>query len=251
MAPPVDSKLLARTAILVALTELVPLPLVDRFLEEWLRRRLVRAIARRHGVKLPRAAVKILGGTPSSGCWWLVTWPLGKLLRAVSVVFQIKSMFDNYADVLHRGLLLEEAFAQGWAQADPARVRAAMDRSLSKVDTRPIERRVFGRFRDRADRLNRLVAEATRIARAREADPTELVPASEASPTLTAAIRAGLVAELVPWFRLEMGDVPALEARVQGAVTPELLPAPVPEAPAAASPVFEDAVEVPKREPED
>jgi hypothetical protein len=266
MTKKVDWRLLGRYALLISLTVWIPIPLLDQGIENLLRRRLVRALARRHGAELDDEAVEALGNRSYSGCmgcfWSVVLWPIKKLLKSIVAVFQIKEMADLGSDVVHRGLLLEEAFEAGWLPGEAPRVREAMDRAVAKVDTRVVERAVRGTFRDHSDDLTRVVAEATRVARERAkghrgealadaADAGALgETAEEMSSAMTAALQGtGIVPELIQWFRAEMGREPRLESRMGGLLeASELLPAD--EEPATGErlaiegPLVEEAVEV-------
>lgn len=262
MAKPLDWLLLARYALLVALCALIPVPLVDRWVENALRRRLVRHQARRHGLELPVEAVRVLGDAPSGGCLGLlravVLWPIKKLLNTVLFVFSVKGIADTLSEVVHRALMLEEAIEAGWLGSEPPeRIREAMDRALAHVDTRPLERSLNGALRDGRHHLNRVIWESVRIARARRAHPvTALADAADAdalgsgaratSVAMSAALQvSGLVPELIGWFRAEMGHPPVLEPALPGPITPErVLPADAaPEERALPAPV-EDAEEV-------
>jgi hypothetical protein len=222
----------------------------------------VSLIADRHGVELDAAATALLGDAPGGGCWGMVKavvlWPFRKVLKTVLFVFLLKGMADVISEVIHRSLLLEEALESGWLPGEAERVRGAMDRALASVDTRVVERLILGTLRDARHELNGVIWETTRIARARMRDrPADaLADAAEAdalgpgadrmSRAFSAALSAaGLVPELVQWFRAEMGQVPRLEARMPGPIVPELLdadPVPVAQLP---GPLVEDAVEVP------
>lgn len=254
--------LLGRYALLTSLTLLIPVPLVDRGIENFLRRRLVRAIAAGHDRELPEEAVRSLADAPGGGCvgcvWSVVLWPIRKLLKTALIFLQAKSIADVASEVLHRGLMLEEALEAGWLDDpnDADAVRAAMDRALAKVDIRLMERTLRGVFQDHRDELNLAVWEATRIARERASDPDdelEMSPEAEAlSSAMTAAVRGtGVVPELLQWFRAEMGEPPRLpQARLEGGlVEPEVLP-PDEQAPddLPAEPDISDAVEVPEFE---
>lgn len=220
-----DWPLIGRYALLVSLTALVPVPLADAMLETYLRRRMVRAIAARHGAQLDEPAVRILGDGESSGCSGcllsIVRWPFEKLLKTLFFVLLIKKIADVTSEVLHRGLMLEEAFARGWLPGDAVRVRGAMDRTLASIDTRVLERRFVSVFLDHTNELNRAVHDAARLARPRyggsgprladAADRNALGAAIEQMVTLLtdAAHGTAVVPELLHWFRAEMGEPPA------------------------------------------
>jgi hypothetical protein len=265
-APPLSQLLIARYALLVALCALIPLPIVDSMVENYLRRRMARKIAERHGQELAPDALSTLADAPSGGCvgclFAILWWPVKKLLKTLSVVFQVKGITDTMSEVVHRGLLLEEAFRAGWLPGDAAKVRLSMDKALASVDTRPLERAFNGSLRDVRHDLNRAIWESVRITRARlasnpglagaealadAADKDTLGPeASRASEVMVAAIQGyGLVPELVAWFRAEMGAPPEIEARLPGPIEPEVMASEPTLDPARALPApVEDAVEV-------
>lgn len=262
---PIDWALLGRYGVLVGLCDLVPVPFVDRWIANALRRRLVRKIAGRHGCELPPESLARLADAQGGGCVGclvaVLAWPVKKVLKTLTIVFQVKGIADTSSEVMHRGLLLEEAFEAGWMPGDADAVRAAMDRALASVDTRPVERALNGSLKDVRSDLNLAIWETVRIARGRiagrasdavadAADAADLGPASgELSRAMAAALRtAGLVPELIAWFRAEMtGEPPKLEVRVGGPIVPELVDGEPPAAPepAAGLPApIEDAVEV-------
>lgn len=260
-ARPLDWMLLGRYAVLVALCDLIPVPLLDQWFANVLRRRLVGAIGRANGHDLGPVVEKGLGDMPigCSGCLLaIVVWPVKKVLKTISVVFQVKAVADEFSEVIHRGLLLEEAFEAGWLPHEPERVRLAMDRALSHVDTRVVERAVRGSMRDARHGLTQTVQESIRVARQRlvtrpaealadAAESGTLGPGpDEASRVMVAALRgSGLVPEVVAWFRAEMGETPLVEVKLGGPIEPELMDADGPEEPPLALPVpIEDAVEL-------
>lgn len=256
----IDWLLFGRYALLIALTTLIPVPLLDRGVENLLRRRLVRAQAARHGVELEAEAVATLANVPSGGClgcvWSVLLFPFRKILRTLLLVFSIKAIADIAMEVLHRALMLEEALELGHLPGDADRVRVAMDKTLISVDTRVVERNLLGVFQDHTNDLNRIVWETTRIARdevRRSKDAEELLAdaieadelgsgAREMTAAMAAAMRGtGIVPELLGWFRAELGEQPA---QVAGLVEPELLPPDEPERPALPEPDLEEAEEV-------
>jgi hypothetical protein len=260
-APPLSQLLIGRYALLVALCALIPLPILDGMVENYLRRRMARKIAERHGQTLSPEALSTLADAPSGGCLGCLTailwWPVKKVLKTLSVVFQVKGITDTMSEVVHRGLLLEEALRAGWLPGDAGKVRLSMDKALTSVDTRPLERALNGSLRDVRHELNLAIWESVRITRARlatqaealadAADEDKLGPeASRASEVMVAAIQGyGLVPELIAWFRAEMGAPPELEARLPGPLEPEVLASDPVLDPARALPApVEDAVEV-------
>jgi hypothetical protein len=228
--------LLGRYATLIAATALIPVPLLDRWIENRLRRRLVGAVLGRHGITMEPAELARLADAESGGCmgclWSVLSWPVRKVLKTLLVVFQVKTIADTASEVLHRGLMLEEAVENGWLPDRAEDVRAAMDAALAKVDTRVVERNVRGTYLDHKHDLNMVIWRATKLARARAvadaADRDELGEgADRMSAAMGAAVRTtGLVPELIAWFNAEMGAPPVEERRMGGTVEPAaLLPA--------------------------
>jgi hypothetical protein len=258
----IDWVLIGRYALLIALTVLIPIPLLDTTLENMLRRRLVRAVALRHGVDLSDEQVATLGNAPGGGClgcfWGLVTWPFRKILRTVLIVLQLKVIADLASEIVHRSLLLEEALELGFLPDQPDRVRVAMDKALVAVDTRVVERRLLGVFKEHTSDLNRVVWEATKVAKgaANEqrnqalADAVEADTLGSGAREMTAALAAslggiGMVPELLAWFRAELMSGPA---EVGGVVEPEVLPADERTPKSLPEPKIEDAEELPEGE---
>ncbi|MEQ1567935.1 MAG: hypothetical protein ABMA64_20010 [Myxococcota bacterium] len=251
-----DWLLLGRYGLLVALCALIPVPILDGWVENHLRRRLARKIAQRHGRTLEPEALALLADAPSGGCLGMVKsvvlWPVKKLLKTFSVVFQVKGITDTFSEVVHRGLMLEDAFEAGLLPGDNDRVRWAMDRALSHVDTRPIERALLGTLRDARHDLNRTIWEAVRVLRLRRVDALadavegdQLGATNQVSRAMVAALRTrGLVPELFAWFRAELGQQ-VLEPRLAGPIVPELVDRPPPTPDPALPMAVEDAVELP------
>ncbi|MCA9489477.1 MAG: hypothetical protein KC621_06125 [Myxococcales bacterium] len=255
-----DWLLLGRYALVVALCELIPIPLLDGWVENRVRRRMVRLITTRHGIALDDAQVALLADASGAGCmgcfWAIVMWPVKKLLKTVLIVFQAKTITDRFSEVLHRALLTEEACELGLLPEKVEEVRKAMDQALAHVDTRPVERKLVGTLRDAKHELNGAVWESARVARERlrdrpaealadAAEGDQLPQASELSRVLTATVQvSGLVPELVKWFHGELGLL-QVEPKIAGLIEPELVPSDIvePATPALPMPV-EDAVEV-------
>ena len=243
----IDWLLVGRYGLLIALTTLIPVPLLDRGVENVLRRRLVRAQAAQHGVELDEAAVATLANVPLGGC-------MGFL-----VVFAVKAVADMTSEVVHRALMLHEALELGFLPGDADRVRIGMDKTLVSVDTRVVERSIRGVFQDHTNDLNRVIAEATRVARKelseskRESALADAIEADEMgsaaremTTAMTAALRGtGTVPELISWFRTEMGAAPP---EVAGVVEPEVLPADDAIRAALPAPVVEEATVVEEAE---
>lgn len=239
----VDWTLLVAITTLASLTVFIPVPLLDSVVETWLRRRLVMGLASRHGSPLDDEAVKALADPPSGGCRGCaisaLLWPIKKLFKTALAFMLVKDMADISSDMLHRGLLLQEAFDRGWLPGDAARVRVAIDRTVERFHVKPVERTVFGRFRHDNTPWREQIARVTTRGNDKIAAGD---PVSPALAALTAV--PGLLPELLHHFHTEMGLTHEGETGVAGLIEPELLP---PEASAQKSieaPPVDDAEEV-------
>ena len=229
MAREVDWSVIGRYSVMVALTQLIPVPLLDGVVENALRRRLVRRLASDAGVALSDDDLHVLADAPGGGCLGMVKavvlWPFKKLLKTLLFVLAAKSMADTASEVMHRSLMLHEALERGWLPGDVTLLRQGLDTSLDKIDVRLVERLLLGAFRDHRDELNRVVWEATKIARSQArgeraealVEATENNALTEAANTLGGVLtdtlrRAGVADEAVHWFVAEMDRLRAARA---------------------------------------
>ena len=221
MAREVDWSVIGRYSVMIALTQLIPVPLLDGVVENALRRRLARRLASDAGVALSDDDLRILADAPAGGCLGMVKavvlWPFKKVLKTLLFVFAAKSMADTASEVMHRSLMLHEALERGWLPGDVPLLREGLDTSLKKIDVRLVERLLLGAFRDHRDELNRAVWEATKVAKAESrghraealVEATEKNELMEAADSLGSVLtetlrRAGVVDEAVHWFVAEM-----------------------------------------------
>jgi len=122
---------LNRSAALASLAALIPMPLVDSFLENRVRRAATRGILTSRNVVLPAADIATLSDLPSRS--WkgailaLLTWPVRKLFRMAFFVFDAKRALNTRRDVVRRGDLLREALDYGLLPGDTAAVRERLE----------------------------------------------------------------------------------------------------------------------------
>ena len=143
---PLDLLLVSRYALLVSLTHLIPIPIVDALAASLLRARLTRLQLQAAGIAATGRDTRMLGGASAGGClgllWSVVVWPIKKLLRYLLWVLLVKAMIDTFSDVVARAVLVDEAIRCGALPGPAVPVRAAMQRALRGVSTRPFERAV-------------------------------------------------------------------------------------------------------------
>ena len=198
MPHPPDPLLVGRYVVGVAACELIPLPVLDTFVENRVRRAMVRAQAHRHGVALDPAVVAALADKEGLGCAGalkaVLWWPIKKLLKALTTVFMVKGIADTAAEVVHRSLMVDEALNHGWLPERAEQVRAAMDDALHHIDTRWDERWLLGTLRRGKGRHNLLV---WRVAR-------EGASFGLSAELERAAAAPGISSEVLHWFHLAM-----------------------------------------------
>lgn len=168
------------------LAALIPLPIVDDWARDLMRRRLVADLARRHGVALgvPELRALATGYEPATaagcaqGCLvaavyrplrFVVVKVLRKLLRKVLFVLTIKDGVDTFSQTLHEAYLVDHALALGAVPAtaptaaapepDPRilSLRWAIEAARDAIDHRPVERLARAAFAD-SRRLVRVTA---------------------------------------------------------------------------------------------
>lgn len=217
-----DWLLVSRYALLVSLCEWIPVPLMDAWVGNLLRRRLTHLQLAQHGLSgTPSSEVRMLADAGAGGClgllWSLVVWPFKKLLRTVLFVLQLNRMVNVFSEVVHRALLVHEALEHGALPGDAVAVRAAMNRSLARVDITVVDKAVLQGVALSRRHLWRTIASVWRRMRSeaqaerrqhalREADEAPLSEASEdLSQALAEAVHTpGLEAELIRVFREEL-----------------------------------------------
>lgn len=169
-----DLRRLVAYSLVSGLCALIPVPLVDDWARDLLRKRHAMELARGYGVVLGDVDGKALGcgyrPPPSAGgclrgcLFTAVISPIklvaGKILRKVfrKILFflTVKDCIDGFSRTFHEGYLLRHAFERGAVPptaAEPATargsrapaprvlaVRRAVEATCAEVDTRPIEK---------------------------------------------------------------------------------------------------------------
>lgn len=161
----------AAYALQGALCTLVPIPFLDDLLMRRTRRRLVREVARHHAVALHGNEVATLSQTRAQSFWGcvgfaaslVVRFPLKllrRLFRTLLFFLAVRDATSAATRLFHESILLElgleawpgespvEISAQTTGPAAPAqRLRAAIDRTWTEVDPRPIRQTVRATLR--------------------------------------------------------------------------------------------------------
>jgi hypothetical protein len=226
-----DWLLISRYALLVALCELIPVPVLDGWVANLVRRRLTHVQLAQHDVDLKGPDVRMLADAGAGGClgilWSILLWPFKKVLRSVLFVLMINRMVNVASEVAHRALLVHEALEMEALPGDAVAVRAAMNRALAKVDVTVVDKAVFaglassrrklwGALRAGWSRMWSRAGAERRDEEVGEADEAPLPPVpEELSQALGEALHMpGIEAELIRVFRAEL-------QRTGGAEPPE------------------------------
>jgi hypothetical protein len=120
-----------RTATLAAAAALIPVPLLDTWVENRARRAVTKQVLAARGIDLPKADIATLSDLPFGGVKGAIkavlTWPVKKLLGKLFLVFDAKRAWSTRKDVLRRAQLLDEALEYGLLPGDAAAVRGRFD----------------------------------------------------------------------------------------------------------------------------
>lgn len=136
-------------SVLCGLCPLIPVPLVDDWIQGVVARRMVRALCAERGLSPPREAVLHLSRERASCSWGClvapVVWPVKQLLKKVLFFLSFKSCVDASVRWLHRGWLLARVLDRGdlvAAQLSPPEgvwpVVLAMEEALDGTKKSPI-----------------------------------------------------------------------------------------------------------------
>lgn len=145
-------------SILGGLTALIPVPWVDDWAGNWVRRRMVRELFQQRGIPLEEPVLRSLvpeGTEPSRGClyqalWITVVLPfrlavylLRRVLRTILFFIAAKQAADRMSRIFHEGYLLDASLRHGWlgeavTVERSGQVRAACSEVLAEVNTSPV-----------------------------------------------------------------------------------------------------------------
>lgn len=172
-------------SLLAGLCPLIPLPFLDDWTLEWVRRRLVVESFRDHGREASPRALQLLTWRPErnalAGCLRLaVIGPLlrltvylvRKVFRKIVFFLTLSDCVDRFSETFHEGYLLERAFelelvGDGSPAADERLwpVRWAVLAACRAVDPRPVRQIARRAFRGSRQALREAARLLARIAR--------------------------------------------------------------------------------------
>lgn len=197
-------------AVLVGLTPLIPIPLLDDAVKDAIDRRLVRELARVHGLVLSKDDVAALANGPGEGIFLsiakgIATFPLKLIFRKLFVVLEVKRASDEASRCYHRGLLLDVAMAsRAIGPRPPAEVRAAIDQVCGEISVSPLGRAIGGVFEGSKGALEGIGRQLLRRIGVGKTAPT--------AASVDAAVDAGAsgeVAGIVERLKAAVATVPA------------------------------------------
>lgn len=239
-AAPTDDGLrgLVVYSLLAGVCPLIPIPLLDDWVLDRVRRRLVARLADEAAYRPAPAGLEVLADRDPTdwrpdalarGCLRkLVVAPvkfvykriLKKLLRKVLFVLAIKDAVDEFSTTFHHAWLLRHAFARGRRPSTRDGVwtlRRQVDAVRDEIDPRPLESAVRSAFRHSRRLLRQAARTVGRLGRAlRRRRPDEGAAAAwvDAAARQTGEEASGLVDELLAGLRREHGYLTALQRRL-------------------------------------
>lgn len=160
-----DRRRMVFWSLLSGLCPLLPVPFLDDWLRDRVRRRMVREMARHHRVALDPPGVRWLADGPPwsvSGCakgcvsgalfkpiFYIVKKLLRSTFRKLIYVLAIKDASDTFSITVHRAWMIDRALASGHLGRadDPPVVWQAMKQVEGEIDPRPFEASVRAVFR--------------------------------------------------------------------------------------------------------
>jgi hypothetical protein len=221
---------LALHSAMSGLCPLVPLPFLDDWALDSVRRRMVRDVLRRQGLEPSRDELDVLSGTRErrGGCLWtlfrgLVLRLPRRTFRRLLVFLAVKDCADRASETFHEGYLLSVAVARGeladGSGESARRVRRALRSTCAEIDPRPLNQALLRVFRARgallrepASALGRALRKARRAVRRGPTAREELTDAAlAAQEPLLAPLVDGLARAL--WH--EQGYLEALRQRLE------------------------------------
>ncbi|MDA8018678.1 MAG: hypothetical protein MPN21_14650 [Thermoanaerobaculia bacterium] len=217
---------------------LIPIPLLDDWVLDQVRRRLVSRLASAADCVPPGPALGVLADKEptdwrpealAKGCLrtifiaplrFIYRRILRKLLRKILFVLAVKDAVDEFSTTFHHGLLLRRAFESGHCPMGRNAtwdLRRRIDTVCDSLDPRPVESSVRSAFRhsrrilrQAAWMMSQLGRRMRRRGRSQELDDRWVDEAA----ARTEADAGGLVDELLASLRREAGYLQAVEARL-------------------------------------
>jgi hypothetical protein len=177
-------------SLMTGLCPLIPVPLVDDWVRDLLRRRLVADLVEKSGLELSSDDVRVLavGHHPPTveGCLrgcvaFTVLKPIAKIslkilrkfFRKILVFLMIKDSVDTFSQTFHEAYLVRHALALGALGGRPApaiEVRRAVEAAVAEQDHRPVERVAKRTFRTSWRLIRQGAGQLTRLARSLRQD---------------------------------------------------------------------------------
>jgi hypothetical protein len=208
-------------SVLTGLCPLIPIPILDDKVLEYLQRRLARELAADVGAPLTETQIQILTGTERQfrplGCIFaaLIWLPAKIAIKLIRKIFRYVLLFlvlneaaEKSSKTLHEGYLIRLLLEHGrlpYQDEDAARrARTAIESACGEVDTRPVFQAIKRTFRG----SRRMMRQAARLlARAFRRNPDN-VPLEQGEPLL-----GDLAAGVSDTMASKASYLAALEAR--------------------------------------
>lgn len=247
--PPGELRQVAVYSLVAGACPLIPVPILDDWILDRVRRRLVQRLAAARDLRLTSASLHRLADREVSdwsadgcvkGCLrqavvapvkFVYKHIVRKLFRKILFVLAIKDAVDEFSVTFHHAWLLRHAFDHGpevdgfEASRD---LRQDVDEVHKGLDPRPLESTVRSAFRHSRRLLRKSAGWLRRLAgkvrrREQDADDLEWV---DVAATQAEAEAGGLVDELIAGLILQRGYLRAVEQRLDARWQPDAGPRP-------------------------
>ena len=226
-------------SLLAGACPLIPVPLLDDWVLDHVRRRLVSRLATSVKYAPPPAALGVLADREptdwrpdalAKGCLRkLFVAPIKfvykrivrKLLRKIVFVLAIKDAVDEFSTTFHHGWLVRHAFVRGHhptGRRETWTLRQGIDAVRDEIDPRPVESAVRSAFRHSKRILlqaARIVGKLGRRMRRRDRSAEANDQWVDEAAARTEAEAGGLVDELITSLSRESGYLEALGERLE------------------------------------
>jgi uncharacterized protein (DUF697 family) len=165
-SPLAHSSDIALIAALSGAASLVPVPFVDEKIRARLHAQMFRTVAARKGKSLDQEAVAQLlgherGGLLGAAGKFVLLYPLRRLFRRIFGVIALNDAASEVSKTYHLGFLFLTALNDNADETHSmAEIRAAIDATLTAVDTRPVRHlfqgavRAWSRSRTKGDSVD-------------------------------------------------------------------------------------------------
>ena len=210
-------------SVLAGLCPLIPIPFLDSMVLGLISRRMIRVLLSIKGLSASKANIHRLS-RERAGCslGWLYSVflaPVKKLIRTLVFVLAFKDCVDAASRWLHRGYLVSVALERGHLDEEALSrtngvwpVTLAIEESIMKIDTSPINQLVWQAFTQSRSLLRTAARDLARRLRRVRGDGAAATEAVDAAAHAEEEVLSSIIEELSTGFWAMTGYLSTLEA---------------------------------------